>query len=160
MYKPIIGVLAYLLSKDKKKVLLIHRNKKKGDDHLGKYNGLGGKMEPNETALGTLKREIKEEAGVEAKEILYKGMINWRGFGSREEDWIGFIYRIDHYEGEVKQTCLEGDLEWVSINRLETVPMWEGDNLFLPYIFDDTKKEFNAFIEYKGERVVNHHFSW
>ena len=45
MYMPLIGTLGYILSPDQQQVLLVHRNARKGDYHLGKYNGLGGKME-------------------------------------------------------------------------------------------------------------------
>jgi hypothetical protein len=31
MYKPIIGTLGFILSKDQKKVLLVHRNKRESD---------------------------------------------------------------------------------------------------------------------------------
>lgn len=45
-YTPIIATLGYVLSPDQCRVLMIHRNARSGDAHLGKYNGLGGKVEP------------------------------------------------------------------------------------------------------------------
>ena len=42
-YQPIIGTLGYICHENK--VLMVHRNKRSTDDHLGKYNGLGGKMD-------------------------------------------------------------------------------------------------------------------
>jgi hypothetical protein len=50
-YKPIVGTLGYILSHDHSKVLMVHRLYKENDDHLGKYNGLGGKMENEEDAV-------------------------------------------------------------------------------------------------------------
>ena len=51
-YTPILATLGYVLSPDGKRVLMIHRNTRPDDQHWGKYNGLGGKIEPealNET---------------------------------------------------------------------------------------------------------------
>ena len=45
-YSPILATLGYVVSPDSQRVLLIHRNGKPGDHHFGKFNGLGGKMEP------------------------------------------------------------------------------------------------------------------
>ena len=42
-YTPILATLGYVLSPDRRRVLMIHRNVRAGDHHLGKYNGLGGK---------------------------------------------------------------------------------------------------------------------
>ena len=55
--------LGYLLSPDGREVLLVHRNKRPGDPHLGKYNGLGGKLDPGEDVVSCLRREVREESG-------------------------------------------------------------------------------------------------
>ena len=67
-YTPIIATLGYVLSADGESVLLIHRNTRPGDDHLGKYNGLGGKLDPHEDVVTGMKRELQEEAGIEVQE--------------------------------------------------------------------------------------------
>ena len=64
MYTPIVASLGYILSPDRTKTLLVHRNKREQDQHLGKYNGLGGKMLANEDIHQCLVREIYEEAGI------------------------------------------------------------------------------------------------
>jgi 8-oxo-dGTP diphosphatase len=64
---------------------------------LDKYNGLGGKMLPNEDVVACLHREIYEEAGIKCDEILLRGTINWTGFGPGGENWLGFIFRIDRF---------------------------------------------------------------
>ncbi|CAM6002450.1 unnamed protein product [Sphagnum balticum] len=61
-YCPILATLAYVVSPDRTEVLLIHRNKRPDDLHFGKYNGLGGKVEPTENIIEGVKREIFEEA--------------------------------------------------------------------------------------------------
>ncbi|HFQ89727.1 MAG TPA: NUDIX domain-containing protein, partial [Desulfobulbus sp.] len=90
MYTPIIGTLGYILSPDRDHVLLVHRNARPQDQHLGKYNGLGGKMKPDEDVVACMEREILEEAGIRCREMRLRGTVNWTGFGPRGEDWLGF----------------------------------------------------------------------
>ena len=64
MYTPIIGTLGYVLSPDRERVLMVRRSRD-GDLHQGKYNGLGGKLEPGEDVVACLVRELREEADIE-----------------------------------------------------------------------------------------------
>ena len=149
MYCPIIGTLGYVLSRDSKKTLLIHRNLRQNDHHLDKYNGLGGKMLPNEDVVSCLRREIYEEAGIKCEEILLRGTINWTGFGPGGENWLGFIFRIDRFSGTPFTSNEEGALSWVPIDSLHKLPMWEGDRYFLPLVFDDDPKMFHGYMPYR-----------
>ena len=51
-YTPILATLGYVKSPDGRRVLMIHRNARQEDHHLGKYNGLGGKLESFYFAFG------------------------------------------------------------------------------------------------------------
>jgi 8-oxo-dGTP diphosphatase len=152
IYTPILGTLGYVLSKDRKQVLMVHRNARKNDQHLGKYNGLGGKLEKHEDVLTCMKREIFEEAGIECLEMQLRGTVNWTGFGPKGEDWLGFIFRIDSYGGEPFTKNVEGDLEWIAIDRIMQLPMWEGDRHFLPLVFDSDLRPFHGYMPYEGGR--------
>ena len=63
MYRPIIGTLGYILSPDGQQTLLVHRNARVDDQHPGKYNGLGGKMHPDQHVNGCLRRGNRGESG-------------------------------------------------------------------------------------------------
>ena len=155
MYCPIVGTLGYILSPDRKETLLIHRNLRQGDYHFNKYNGLGGKMLPNEDVVSCLRREIFEEAGIKCEEILLRGTINWTGFGPEGENWLGFIFRIDRFSGTPFISNEEGALSWVPIDSLHKLPMWEGDRHFLPLVFDDDPKIFHGHMPYKDDRPLS-----
>lgn len=150
-YTPIIGTLGYVMSPDKQKVLLVHRISRDHDDHLGKYNGLGGKMEPNEDSLTCIKREIREEAGIECIDISLRGVINWTGFGPKWQDWLCFIYKIDSFEGIPHTENVEGPLEWVPLKDLPQIPMWAGDKHFLPLVFEETATIFHGYMPYNND---------
>ena len=152
VYTPIVGTLGYVLSPGGDEVLLVHRNARDDDQHLGKYNGLGGKMRPDEDVVGCMKREIREEAGIEATELALRGTINWTGFGPNGEDWLGFIFRIDAFEGEPLAENEEGPLQWMDRARMMDLPMWEGDRHFLPMVFDSDPRAFHGHMPYRNGR--------
>ncbi|MGY0504553.1 NUDIX hydrolase [Luteimonas sp. e5] len=158
-YTPIIGTLGYILSPDRRQVLLVHRNARADDEHLGKYNGLGGKLEPDEDVLAGMIREIREEAGIDCTELALRGTISWPGFGRNGEDWFGFVFLISAFDGEPLRENPEGTLEWVPLERLHELPMWEGDRHFLPLVFDDDPRAFHGVMPYRNGRPVSWRFS-
>jgi len=152
-YRPILGSLGYVLSPDEKSVLMVHRTARADDDHIGKYNGLGGKMEPREDAASCIIREIEEEAGIKATHVELRGTLNWTNFGPNAEDWMGFIFLIKAFNGTAWTKSPEGPLEWVALDKLFDLPMWEGDKHFLPLVFDNEPKPFHGYMDYEGENV-------
>ncbi|MBT8333210.1 MAG: 8-oxo-dGTP diphosphatase [Deltaproteobacteria bacterium] len=159
MYTPILATLGYVLSPDKTKTLLVHRNKRFGDQHFGKYNGLGGKMKSGEDIYQCICREIKEEAGIFCDDVILRGTINWTGFGPNGEDWFGFIYRIDRFNGSPYRSNSEGELLWHPVSEILDLPMWEGDKFFLPLVFDDDPRIFHGYMPYSGNRPLSWHYS-
>ncbi len=158
-YTPIVATLGYVLSPDRSEVLMIHRNARPDDLHLGKYNGLGGKMEPGEDIAACMRREIREEAGIECGSMQLRGTLNWPGFGKHGEDWLGFIFLIDAFSGEAHQGNHEGTLEWVPRARLMELPMWEGDRHFLPLVFDADPRPFHGVMPYRDGRMQSWSYS-
>ncbi|GAB2569243.1 8-oxo-dGTP diphosphatase [Dyella jejuensis] len=158
-YTPIVATLGYVLSPDRRKVLMIHRNARPDDQHLGKYNGLGGKMEPSEDIATCMRREIREEAGLECASMQLRGTLNWPGFGKQGEDWLGFIFIIDAFIGEPYTENPEGTLEWVDVDRLMELPMWEGDRHFLPLVFDGDPRPFHGVMPYRDGRMQSWAFT-
>jgi 8-oxo-dGTP diphosphatase len=156
-YQPILGTLGYILSGDRTQVLLIHRNARADDEHLGKYNGLGGKLEADESITESMRREILEESGLVVDKLILRGTISWPGFGRAGEDWLGFIFLIEEVTGEPYAHNVEGSLSWESLTKLLSgeLPIWEGDKYFLPLVFDDDPRAFHGIMPYKDGRPVS-----
>lgn len=154
-YTPILATLAYILSPDRKSVLMIHRNTRPDDLHFGKYNGLGGKISDSEDVITGLCREIEEESGLIPRDFLLRGTISWPGFGKNDEAWFGFIYRIDSFAGSLRMNNVEGTLEWVSIDRLGELNLWESDRLWLDMVFDDSPQMFHGIAPFKNGKLVS-----
>lgn len=158
-YTPIAATLGYVLSPDRSQVLLIHRNAREDDHHLGKYNGLGGKIERDEDVLAGMRREIREEAGIECVELALRGTISWPGFGKRGEDWLGFVFLITTFTGTPLERNPEGALKWVPVDRILELPLWEGDRHFLPLVFDADPRPFHGVMPYRDGRMQSWRYS-
>lgn len=157
-YTPILATLGFVVSPDRQRVLLVHRNARANDEHLGKYNGLGGKMESGEDVVSCMRREIREEAGIECISMTLRGTLNWPGFGKNGEDWLGFLFLITEFEGSPPARNEEGDLEWIELSKLDALPMWEGDRHFLPMLFDDDPRPFHGVMPYRDGRMQDWSF--
>ena len=158
-YQPIVATLGYVLSADRRKVLMIHRNARSDDHHFGKYNGLGGKLQDDEDVASGMRREIFEEAGIACQQMQLRGTISWPGFGANGEDWLGFIFLISEFEGEPLDRNREGTLEWVAIDALAELNLWEGDRLFLPMVFDQEAAPFHGVMPYREGKVASWSFT-
>ncbi|MGY1457756.1 MULTISPECIES: NUDIX hydrolase [unclassified Luteimonas] len=158
-YTPILATLGYVLSPDGRRVLMIHRNARPGDLHLGKYNGLGGKLEANEDALACMRREIREEAAIECTRMQLRGTISWPGFGKHGEDWFAFVFLVTEFTGTPLAANPEGTLEWVDVDSVLELPLWEGDRHFVPLVFDDDPRAFHGVMPYRDGRMQSWAFS-
>ena len=164
-YTPIMGTLAYLWDRDRDCVLMVLRNARPDDEHRGKYNGLGGKLEPGEDIVAGIRREIAEEAQVEVTAMSLRGTVNWPGFGPNGEDWFGFVFLVEGWTGEPPAANVEGTLHWIERSRLmqacsedperrraADLAMWEGDRWFLPLVFDGDDRAFHGVMPYHQGR--------
>ena len=159
-FTPVVATLGYVMSPDRARVLLVHRNRRPDDPHFGKYNGLGGKLDPGEDVVACLRREVREESGLECDELVLRGTISWPGFGKGGEDWFGFVFRIDRYRGEPWAENGDGPLVWVPVERVLELPLWEGDRYFLPLVFERTERQFHGVMPYRDGRPVSWNCSW
>lgn len=149
-----MATLAYI-QKDNK-YLMLHRIKKDGDLHWGKYNGVGGKFEHGENAEECLKREILEETGLTITDYKFKGMIYFPDFNG-DDEWFTFVYVVTGFDGEICfEDCDEGVLEWKEIDKLNELNMWEGDKIFLPWLKEE--KFFSAKFIYKADETGKYKF--
>ncbi|MBN2452307.1 MAG: 8-oxo-dGTP diphosphatase [Lentisphaeria bacterium] len=157
-YCPIVSTLGYVLSPDRTQVLLTHRVSRRGDEQYGKYNGLGGRMEPNEDVGSCMVREIREEAGIEVTSMCLRGTVNWTGFGPSGQDWLGFVFLILAFSGTPRRCSEEGPLVWVPVAGICALPMWAGDRHFLPLVFDADPRPFHGYLPYAGDRPLGWSF--
>ncbi|MGA2488961.1 MAG: 8-oxo-dGTP diphosphatase [Anaerolineales bacterium] len=131
--------------------LMIHRVKRADDIHLGKWNGLGGKFAPGESPEECVRREVREESGLEIRHPSLCGLLMFSSF--KGNDWYVFVFTAREFSGEMKENE-EGYLEWISDDELESLPLWPSDHMFLPWIRQG--HFFSAKFIYDGEEMKEH----
>lgn len=107
--------------------LMLHRVTKKNDVNKDKWIGVGGHFEYGESPEECILREVKEETGYTLTSYRYRGLVTFV-FADIETEYMS-LFTADGFEGE-QIPCNEGTLEWVDINNLEKLNLWEGDKIF------------------------------
>ncbi len=147
---PVLGVVAYVVRGEE--VLLVHRTARAHDPQHGLFNGLGGKVEPGEDVIAAIRRELAEEAGIEATELELRGTISWPVESGPGRDWFGFVFRVDAFAGEPPAANAEGTLHWVPRARLAELPLPAGDERWLAWVFDPAVAQFAGVMPYRDGR--------
>ena len=125
------------------RVLMIHRNSAGSgrlDFHEGKWNGLGGKCEADESPLVAAQRELREESGLDLPVTQFKsaGVIQFPLFKPhKNEDWLVFLFTVDLQElshASLSTQNKEGSLHWIKDSDILKLNLWPGDRLFVPQV--------------------------
>ena len=139
--------LCYLIKDET--TLMLHRVKKKNDVNHDKWIGIGGKLEHGECPEECMEREFLEETGLTLKDARYRGLVTFLS-----DDWCEYmhLFTATQAEGMLKE-CDEGTLEWIEWSRLTSLPIWEGDKVFLR-LLEMRDAFFSLKLVYDGERLV------
>lgn len=132
------------------KTLMLHRIKKKNDLNEGKWVGVGGKLEENESPEECLLREVREETGLTLKNWQYRGIVTF--VSDRWEGEYMHLFTADDFEGTLGD-CSEGVLEWIDREKVRELPMWEGDAVFFRLI-DENAPFFSLKLVYVGDTLT------
>ena len=137
--------------------LMLHRIKKKNDCNHDKWIGIGGKFEENESPEECARREVFEETGIKVGRLEYRGIVT---FVSKSE--TGVYYELMHLfwtddfsdlqDNKALSDCDEGILEWIPKNKMNELPHWQGDEIFLDLI-DQKVPFFSLKLEYENDKL-------
>ena len=145
--------------------LMLYRNRKPDDPNEGKWLGIGGKMEERESPDDCNSREVLEETGLRLRSAFFHGVIEFRATTYEDEDM--YLYSSSDFEPADEETarifaatgeydppaCGEGELAWIPREQLLSLPMWEGDRVFLTELLDGAK-EIQMTLQYEGEHCT------
>ena len=131
--------------------LMLHRVKKEHDASHGKWIGVGGKCEAEESPDECMLREVREETGLSISRWQYRGIVTFVS-----DIWpceYMHLFTASDWSGE-ETACNEGDLEWIDKSRLFDLTLWEGDKIFLRLLMDPAQPFFSLKLVYRGDDLV------
>ena len=128
-------VCGFLFSPDRARVLLIRKNRPAWQ--AGKLNGVGGKIEAGETPHQAMRREFREEAGVDLPEARWQHVITLSGAddAGAGHGWAGHFFRGF---GDVDNVTALTD-EPLEVHAVRSLPEHVIPNLrwMIPLMLDD-----------------------
>ena len=135
-------------------LLMLFRNKKAVDENHGKWIGVGGKFEEGETPEECAVREVYEETGLKVGSLRLRGIITFVMQPLTTE--YMFLYTCDDFSAELSypDRCPQGIPRWVEKAKLDELPMWEGDRIFLR-LLDGDSPFFSLKLTYEGEHLTS-----
>ncbi len=112
---------------------------KKRDLGKGKWNGAGGKVNPDESVLQAAIRETKEEIGVTPIKLEQTALLNIYYIDKQQpEVWEIHVFICTEWEGE-PQESEEMRPQWFKLDNLPFQDMWPDDNYWLLKALTDEK---------------------
>lgn len=136
--------------------LMLHRVKKKVDINKGKWIGVGGGCEADESPDECLRREVWEETGVTLTKFQFRGVVTFLCSDSASNQYM-YLFTATGWTGELNMDCSEGELAWVPKEKVLELPIWEGDRIFLRLLAQDAPP-FLLTLDYRtgtgGDRLV------
>lgn len=133
-YKASLSTLVYIEDPETHQILMLHRVKKHHDVNHGKWIGIGGHFEKDESPEDCLLREVREETGLTLTKWHFQGIVTFiSGDGVTE---YMHLYTSDAFTGTLHD-CDEGELKWVPKEEVLKLNLWEGDRIFFRLILED-----------------------
>ena len=129
--------------------LLLHRTKKENDENAGKWIGVGGKCEENESPEDCMRREVREETWLSVTQHRLRGVITFVS-----DAWEGqymYLFTASKWHGALTD-CDEGELAWVERTDMLHLPLWEGDRIFLALLAEE-RPFFSLKLVYQGDSL-------
>ncbi len=134
------------LIQDGNRVLLQNRIK---DDWKG-YTFPGGHVEPGESFVDAVIREMKEETGLN---ILNPNIVGIKQFPIEDGRYIVLLFKATEFTGNVSSSD-EGEMEWIDVDKLSEINVVEDFHDLMKVLNDPDLNEFQYTIE-DGEWITH-----
>jgi 8-oxo-dGTP diphosphatase/2-hydroxy-dATP diphosphatase len=118
---------------------------------VGRWNGFGGKVLPDETIEESLKREVEEEAGIKLLDVQKVGFMEFEFIKNGEIIEV-HVYKTEKFTGEPTESE-EMKPQWFYIDEIPFMEMWPDDKFWMP-LFLKGKKFKGKFLFGEGDTIL------
>ncbi|KAI3407058.2 hypothetical protein KGF56_000146 [Candida oxycetoniae] len=135
--------LGFVRCKENNKVLLLNREKA---PWMGKWNGIGGKIEPNETSMESMRREAIEETGLDLPNFKSRGILTWEIHVTKDKPRVF----KDTNENKTHMPITEGLYLFTADITIE-----QYENYNTPIIYND-----EGILDWKDIAWITHEYNY
>ena len=141
----------FLIKKSEDQIVDLCLAMKKRGFGVNRWNGVGGKVEENETIKEAAIRETKEEIGVDLKDIKKVAELSFFFPHNSSWDQLVHVYFSENWDNEPIETE-EMNPRWFSSTKIPFKEMWPDDIHWLPKVIEG--KPLKAMFEFGENDVV------
>jgi 8-oxo-dGTP diphosphatase/2-hydroxy-dATP diphosphatase len=123
---------------------------KKAGFGVGRWNGFGGKVEPDEDITAAMKREVMEECEITVEDFVEVGIINFY-FEDKDLEPEVHIFDITSFSGKPVETD-EMRPEWFDSSAIPYAEMWPADREWLEHYLSG--RQFEGEVHFKNNNEV------
>ena len=145
--------LVFLNKPDEQKILLAMKKRGFG---VGKWNGVGGKLNINETIKEAAIRETHEEIAtkIDSEDLVNVAVIDFYFEGKKEFDQQVHVFFTEKWQGDPTESE-EMKPEWYSYSNLPFDKMWIDDIHWLPRVISGEKIKAKFVFDESGSRILS-----
>jgi len=101
------------------------------------WNGFGGKVEAGETIITASRRELREEAGIQAESLIKVAEIEFN-FVAEATNLLVHVFLTDKFTGQIRESE-EMKPAWFDLEQIPYEEMWPDDKYWLPLVLAGQK---------------------
>ena len=141
----VLATLVYAIDGDE---VLLHRRVK--DPNKGLWVAPGGKLEPEESPVECAVREMREESGLELRDLVLRGIMT-EVSPRPDYQWITFIFAATHWSGELTPAAGVGEFRWVRTREVFELEIPPTDRIFFARVIRLADPPFLLKFTYDAE---------
>jgi 8-oxo-dGTP pyrophosphatase MutT (NUDIX family) len=144
--------LLFLVKKSEGQIAEVCLAMKKRGFGVGRWNGVGGKVDADESVVDAAHRETQEEIGVQVIDMAKAAELSFYFPHNPAWDQLVHVYLAETWKGEPKESE-EMRPHWYSAGELPFADMWPDDPDWLPHVLAG-KMIRGRFSFGEGDRVL------